>query len=93
MISKENVQQVSHLARLRLTEDELQLLAEQLSSVLDHFQEIVKVDTKGVVPLVTASDIAMYLREDKVERVSDTEKLMQNAPEKSGHLFKVPPVV
>lgn len=93
MLTKEAVEKVSHLARLKLTEEELSAFSQQLSAVLDNFEKIAQVDTKGVRPLVTPTDMSMALREDKVNAEANTEKLLQNAPEKSGQLFKVPPVV
>lgn len=93
MISKEDVQKIGQLARLKLSETEVEVLSEQLSNVLKHFEEISKLDTKGVLPLITPSEIAVHLRQDEVIQEVAPEKLVANAPEKSGNLFKVPPVV
>ena len=86
------VQKVSHLARLKLTADELSSIQAQLSAVLENFEQISQVNTEGVRPLVTPTEITQVLRADVAE-VFDAEKILNNAPEKSGNLFKVPPVV
>ena len=86
------VQKVSHLARLRLSNDELVSIQNQLSAVIENFEQIAHVNTEGVRPLFTPTDIVQALRADVVESF-DSEKLLQNAPEVSGRLFKVPPVV
>ncbi len=92
MLTRETVEKVSRLARLQLTEAELHAFSEQLSAVLANFEQIAKVDTSGVVPLVTPTEVSVHLRED-VPEPGGSEKMLANAPEKSGRLFKVPPVV
>jgi aspartyl-tRNA(Asn)/glutamyl-tRNA(Gln) amidotransferase subunit C len=99
-LSKETVEQVATLARLKLGENEIADLTDTLSAVLTHFEQIVNVDTKDVKPLITPTDMTLNLREDVValnesseEAQALNEKLLENAPEKSGRLFKVPPVV
>src|SRR4051812_17263745 len=92
-ISPKTVEHVSKLARLKLTETELTELSQVLSNVLDHFEQIAKVDTSGVLPLLTPTDMTVALREDAVEKTIDSDTLLMNAPDKSGRLFKVPPVV
>jgi len=93
MISEEEVARVAHLARLSLTTDETKQLASQLSSVLGHFEHVSKVDTKGVEPLVTPTDMSVTWREDEPRVWENAEAAMANAPEAVGNLFKVPPVV
>ncbi|MCM2281167.1 MAG: Asp-tRNA(Asn)/Glu-tRNA(Gln) amidotransferase subunit GatC [Bdellovibrionaceae bacterium] len=93
MISQETIRHIAKLARLEVTDAEANEFAAQLSAVFDHFQEIAQLDTAGVEPMITPSEIALYLRSDQVERQETVEDLLENAPEKSGHLFKVPPVV
>lgn len=94
MISEEQVARVALLARLSLTPEETKLMATQLSSVLKHFEEVSKINTDGVEPLITPTDIEAFWREDKAEGWENAaEKAMQNAPESVGNLFKVPPVV
>jgi aspartyl-tRNA(Asn)/glutamyl-tRNA(Gln) amidotransferase subunit C len=87
-----DVQKVSHLSRLKLTHEEMTVIQSQLSAVLENFEQIAQVKTEGVRPLVTPTDIDQAMRSDVVEPF-DSEKLLENAPEKSGRLFKVPPVV
>lgn len=93
MIDEKDVQHIAQLARLKISAEDALIYADQLSKVLSHFDKISKIDTTGVEPLVTPSEIEIYLRNDEVIKDETTEQLMKNAPEKSGHLFKVPPVV
>jgi aspartyl-tRNA(Asn)/glutamyl-tRNA(Gln) amidotransferase subunit C len=91
-LSLETVKKVSHLARLKLNDQEIASVAVQLSAVLENFEQIAQVDTKGVIPLLTPTDIAFVVRKDVVEPF-DSEKILAQAPDKAGRLFKVPPVV
>lgn len=93
MLTKETVEKVSHLARLALTESEIVAYAQQLSAVLESFEKLSQVGTENVAPLITPSEIALMMREDQVLNEVDSEALLENAQEKSGRLFKVPPVV
>jgi aspartyl-tRNA(Asn)/glutamyl-tRNA(Gln) amidotransferase subunit C len=93
-LTKENVEKVSKLARLKLNETEIAAMTDMLSAVLSNFEQIAQVDTSGVKPLVTPTEFKVNLREDVVnESLPESDKLLQNAPHKSGRLFKVPPVV
>lgn len=93
MITKETVLKISNLARLQISEAEAAAFTKQLNETLDNFNKIAKVDTSNVEPLLTPSEITPHLREDKVVTGQGAEKILANAPEKSGNLFKVPPVV
>lgn len=93
MISEDEVKRVAFLARLSLTPAETTELTKQLSSVLKHFEQVSKVSTEGVEPLVTPTDMEAFWREDKAEAWESPEVATSNAPETMGNLFKVPPVV
>lgn len=93
MIGEKEVERIATLARLSLTEQETKTFARQLSSILEHFKQIAKIDTQGVEPLVTPTEMPQNLRADKSEQWAATSEALKNAPEKSGNLFKVPPVV
>lgn len=94
MISEEEVSRVAFLARLSLSAEEIKKLAQQLSTVMQHFEHVSKIKTDGVEPLVTPTDIEAFWREDKAETwAGGSAGALQNAPEAVGNLFKVPPVV
>lgn len=88
-----DIQAIAKLARLKITEAEGAFYKQQLSKVLTHFHQIEDINTEGVEPLVTPSEIEFYARNDEVVKNNTATEMLQNAPEKSGHLFKVPPVV
>lgn len=88
-----DVKKVANLARLTLTEEEEIRYQKQLSAIFKYFEEIAQINTDGVEPLVTPTEMEQHWREDKVTDPLPVEKALANAPEKSGNLFKVPPVV
>lgn len=93
MIDLKTIHRIAQLARLHVNENEAQQYATQLTKVLTHFQEISTIDTSKIEPLVTPTDITLNLREDVARHEFTTEELLQNAPDKMGQLFKVPPVI
>ena len=93
MIDRKALEHIAFLARLHVTEAEAQEFASQLSKVLGYFEQISKVETKGIEPLVTPSDVEVMWREDVVKKELSAEEIVANAPAKTGNLFTVPPVV
>lgn len=92
-LDRETVEKVSVLARLKLTDSEIDAFSAQLSAVLENFESIANVDTTDVPPLVTPTDMSVQLRSDVVTEETNAEELLKNAPEASGRLYKVPPAV
>lgn len=93
MIDQKTIEHISKLARLKITHEEAREYGEQLAKVLAHFEQISKINTENIEPLVTPAEIELFLREDRVNFEVDTDEMMKNAPDRAGNLFKVPPVV
>lgn len=91
--NKDVIQKIANLARLRLSPEEANEFSEQLSKIIIHFDEISNIDTQGIEPLITPSEIEYSTREDIAKQNYKAEDMVANAPEKQGNLFKVPPVV
>ncbi len=91
--NKDVIQKIANLARLQLTQEQANEFSEQLSKIILHFDEISSINTEGVEPLITPSEIEYTLREDSVKQNFHAEEMVANAPDKQGNLFKVPPVV
>jgi aspartyl-tRNA(Asn)/glutamyl-tRNA(Gln) amidotransferase subunit C len=92
-LSLDEVKKVAQLARLKLTESEIEMMAQQLSAVLQSFNKLKEVNTDGVAPLTSPTPIEQRLRDDRVEPMSDQSRVLSNAGETVGRLFKVPPAV
>lgn len=93
MIDKKTIEHIAKLARLHITEDEAAEYSAQLEKVLHNFEQIAKVDTAGIEPLITPTEIETYWREDVAKQEFTAEEMTANAPARAGNLFKVPPVV
>ncbi|MFS4458979.1 Asp-tRNA(Asn)/Glu-tRNA(Gln) amidotransferase subunit GatC [Bdellovibrio sp. HCB2-146] len=93
MIDKKTIEHIAKLARLQITEQEAQEYSLQLAKALNHFEQISKVNTEGVEPLITPTEIESFWREDEALNEFTAEEMTGNAPDKAGNLFKVPPVV
>lgn len=91
-LSLEEVQYIANLARLELTEDELIRYREQLSAILDYFQQLEKLETDDVPATTNVSEGSSPLRDDKPDLGLALEELLNNAPESAERLFRVPPV-
>jgi aspartyl-tRNA(Asn)/glutamyl-tRNA(Gln) amidotransferase subunit C len=92
-LDKKTTQKVAELAKLWLSDEELDRVTEKLTLVLSHFEKISNVETTGVEPLVTPIEVTQVLRADEVGHELTPEQILANAPSKQGNLFKVPPVL
>lgn len=92
-MDKKEVEKIGRLSRLKLTSDEVDFYTNHLSMILKHFEELANIPTENVEPLVSPIPPAPHIAKDEVKRIISTEEVLKNAPEKSGNLFKVPPVV
>ncbi|NLM22253.1 MAG: Asp-tRNA(Asn)/Glu-tRNA(Gln) amidotransferase subunit GatC [Peptococcaceae bacterium] len=92
-ISKQNIEQIALLARLRLSEEEINQYTEQLNSILDCIDLLEQIDTTDVKPTAHGVELFNVLREDEVEPSLPREKALINAPETEHGFFKVPKIV
>jgi aspartyl-tRNA(Asn)/glutamyl-tRNA(Gln) amidotransferase subunit C len=93
-LSRADVEHVSHLARLGLTERELARLEGQLNHILDQYAVLTKLDTEHIPPTAQTIELANILREDVVQPCLTVDEALANAPERSdtGH-FVVPAIL
>ncbi len=92
-ISREDVQHVARLARLELTEDELELFREQLSAVLERAQRIQALDLDDVPPTAHPESLSNVWRDDLVVPFVDTPSIIANAPQSEDGRFRVPRIL
>jgi len=90
MIDREQVLHVARLARLQLTEDELQRMSSELSDVLGHIEKIDELDLDGVPPTTHVVDVANALRSDDVAPSLPREVALEQAPAVADGGFLVP---
>ena len=92
MISKEDTKHVAKLARLELSEQEIDKFADQLGNILQYVEQMNEIDTTNVQPMAHPFDIVNVMREDEVYYENTKEELLKNAPEEEDGFFKVPKI-
>jgi aspartyl-tRNA(Asn)/glutamyl-tRNA(Gln) amidotransferase subunit C len=92
-ISREQVEKVSLLGRLLLTEEELDRMTTQLDAILEYMALLGEVDTGGVEPMAHALEVANVFREDQVRPSLDREQALANAPHRDAECYLVPAVL
>jgi aspartyl-tRNA(Asn)/glutamyl-tRNA(Gln) amidotransferase subunit C len=92
-LSKQDVQNIAHLARLAVPEAETDRYARELSSILDLVAQLQRVDTTGVAPMAHPLDATQRLRPDSVTEAVDRERFQAHAPLTEAGLYLVPKVI
>jgi aspartyl-tRNA(Asn)/glutamyl-tRNA(Gln) amidotransferase subunit C len=90
MLDRDQVLHVARLARLELTDDEVDRMAAELSKVLDHIEAIRELDLEGVPPTAHVIDVTNVLRADDPEPSLPREVILAAAPEPLNDGFGVP---
>jgi aspartyl-tRNA(Asn)/glutamyl-tRNA(Gln) amidotransferase subunit C len=90
MIDRDEVLHVARLARLALSDEEVERMARELSAVLDHVERISEVDLEGVPPTTHVVDVAGVLREDEPRPSLPREVVLEQAPAVEDGGFLVP---
>jgi len=87
------VRRIASLARLRVPEDQLPRLGQELNAILGWIEQLNEVDTEGVEPLAGAAAMTMRMRDDVVNDGAQPEAVLANAPERIDAFYAVPKVV
>ena len=92
-LTRDDAAYVARLARIDLTEDELDRYAEQLASVLDHAAELAALDTDGVEPTAHPLPLQNVLRADEPRPCLDRDEVLAQAPAVEDGRFRVPRIL
>ena len=92
-ISRDDVVHVARLARLDLTEEELDRFTGQLSAVLEHAADVASLDTAGVPPTAHPLPLTNVLRDDVPGPSLDREEVLGQAPAAEDGRFRVPRIL
>ena len=79
-LTNDEVRHIARLARIVLTDEEVERFREQLSGILDHFNVLNEIDTEGVPPTAQSFDLSNVQREDVVRPSLPREEVLRNAP-------------
>lgn len=92
-ISRDDVAHVARLARLELTDEELDTFTGQLAAVLEHAADVEALDVHDVPPTAHPFELANVLRADERRPSLDRDEVLAAAPAVEDRRFKVPPVL
>jgi len=92
-ISRSDVEHVAHLARLHLTDEELDRMQVQLSNILDAIDTLQQVDTSHVGPTASVIQLENVMRDDESRPGISREAALANAPLRDGDFLRVPTVL
>ena len=88
-LSREEVLHIALLARLGLTETEVNRLSEQLSNILENFEVLQQVDTSGIPPTAQSIALQNVMRRDEASNSLPQSEILANAPRKDENFFRV----
>jgi aspartyl-tRNA(Asn)/glutamyl-tRNA(Gln) amidotransferase subunit C len=92
-VSPEQVRHIATLARIAMSEEEIERLVPELNNILGWVEQLSEVDTDGVEPLATVIDQKLRLRDDVVNDGNIRDAILANAPEAQHGFFAVPKVI
>jgi aspartyl-tRNA(Asn)/glutamyl-tRNA(Gln) amidotransferase subunit C len=92
-VSPEQVRHIAKLARIAMSDEELDRLLPELNNILGWVEQLGEVDTDGVEPLTAVIDQKLRLRDDVVTEGNIRDEVLANAPEAQHGFFAVPKVI
>lgn len=92
-ISENEVLHVAHLARLILTEQELEKITGQLDNILSYFDKLRELDTANIPATSHVFSVSNAFREDEVQQSLPREQVLRNCAQQDGETFQVPRII
>ncbi|QOG05088.1 Asp-tRNA(Asn)/Glu-tRNA(Gln) amidotransferase subunit GatC [Aureimonas sp. OT7] len=92
-VDKETVRRVARLARIAVSEDQLDSMQGELNAILGFVEQLGEVNVDGVEPMTSVTPMAMKKRQDKVTDGNKVADILANAPVSEDNYFVVPKVV
>ena len=92
-IDKDTVKYVAHLARMKLTDEESDLLSRQLEDIVNFIDKLRELDVTKVKPTSHILPVKNVFRQDKPAQSLNTEQALNNAPKQKDNFFIVPKVI
>jgi aspartyl-tRNA(Asn)/glutamyl-tRNA(Gln) amidotransferase subunit C len=92
-LTPETVIQVAHLARLTLSEEEVELFTRQLNDILSYVEKLNELETTDVPPMAHVLELNNAFREDEVTESLPLDEALANAPDRKRNSFAVPKII
>jgi len=92
-ITRKDVEYVARLARLKLSEEEIEKYSQQLAKILEYINKLNELDTSKTLPTYHVLPLTNVFREDRVRPSLAKEEILSNAPESEEGYFKVKKII
>jgi aspartyl-tRNA(Asn)/glutamyl-tRNA(Gln) amidotransferase subunit C len=92
-VTNEQVRHIARLARIAMSEEELERLVPELNAIIGWVEQLGEVDTDGVEPLTAVIEQKLRLRDDVVTDGNIRDDVLANAPDSQHGFFAVPKVI
>jgi aspartyl-tRNA(Asn)/glutamyl-tRNA(Gln) amidotransferase subunit C len=92
-VTNEQVRHIARLARIAMSDEEIERLAPELNNILGWVEQLGEVNTDGIEPLTAVIDQKLRLRDDVVTEGNIGDQVLANAPEAQHGFFAVPKVI
>ncbi len=89
-VTAETVRKIARLSRIRISEDRLNPMADELNGILKWIEQLNEVDVEGVAPMTSAVDVDAAMRADNVTDGDKRTDILANAPKSEDGFFVVP---
>lgn len=88
-LTSDEVKHVAHLARLGMTNDETEVMRDQLSNILEQFKTLEQVDTEGIEPTGHSANLKSVMRDDTVMPSRPKKETLKNAPRTEDEFIRI----
>ena len=92
-LERSQVEHIASLARIGLTDADVDMFAEQLSHILEQFDILKELNTEDVDPTTNAGDLQTVMRDDEAEDSLDRNEVLRNAPARDDEFIRVKAVL
>ena len=92
-VNTEQVRHIAKLARIAMSDADIEAMVPELNNILGWVEQLGKVDTDGVEPLTAVIDVKQRLRDDVVNDGEMRDAVLLNAPDAQHGFFAVPKVI
>ena len=92
-LNTDDVKKIAGLARLKLSDDEIQQMSTELDAIVGYVEQLRSVDTEGIEPIAQVTGLVNVVREDAVREMFSIQETLSNAPQANEVAFLVPKAV
>ncbi len=92
-LSEDDVRKIAFLARIRVPDERLSPLADELNNIVGWVEQLGEVDTTGVAPMTSVVETETPMRDDVVNDGEMVDRVLSNAPDREDAFYAVPKVV